>query len=809
LVVPSRLIVGPPGAGKTHRLLQVARDACRQGRRVTWLAPPHGRHAAYRRLAADGALLGLDVITPQQLLYRIVAAARVLRPTVTTTLRLALVAEALTALRGALPTPGEARLFARSIAEAKRHGLRPEDIAAIAERLDRGGAGDAAETRRLADVFGRYEAILAGRADYDDVRLAALDLARAGRAEVGADVLVVDGFREVGPLDLALYRHLATTSEVWLALTDAPPGWPPDERLTPRPSAVRGYRFANPVAEVRWVLRSLKRDLAAGVPQSDLALIAAPAARHALAALADEFGVPLSDEAPRALADTPSGRILLDLLELPVHPTAARLANVPHLADLSRAAQERRVAGRDAIDALATAVGLGGEWTALVAALTPAGDLEAWAARLVDRASAYAAAATASDARAAPEAADAEAPRESPSPEAVRDLLWTRGLEALRLGPHEGVRAWWAALVQETALPQRPRPGVPLLDAALASGRRFRKAYVVGAVAGAFTPAEHEDYFVPEDARLDPAELARVATSDAGGSLPGLPRRSRSLGSLVAAELLSRGDEVVVSAADADRGGPARLDPHLVREPVTPPEMPAGSLLEVLVDAPFRAAPGPALEGVPSVEELRRSDPCTLRVWAERLVPGGEAELPWGARARRALTADRRLDAERLANVAAAFPDLAAWLDAHRDRLLELSYGVHLPAAATVPRARVDALLRRGDVVEVVRFTTAAEDVTAPLDGRRRFNELYAARSLLKHPAVREVRLVAWPLLGEPVDLTPQGLTRAADGVRLDHAAAELDARWRRWREGPVVATPGHHCGRCRVRDVCREAPTS
>jgi ATP-dependent helicase/nuclease subunit B len=792
-----RLIVGPPGAGKTHRLVRVAREAAGLGRRVTWVAPPHQRHAVYRRLTEEGALLGVEVVSSQRLLYRILATARELRPLVTGTERLALLAQALTASRGVLPTPGEARLFARAVAEAKAHGLTPADVAAQAERLALGSLADAHEARRLAEVFARYQESLGERADYDDVRTAALELARAGRAQSGASVVVVDGFRELGPLDLDLYRRLGGCCEVWLALADPPPGWRPDELLAPRPTVVRAHRFPNPVAETRWVLRSLKRDLAEGARQADLAVITPPGEAHALLALADEYGVPLSDEASRSLADTREGRVLLDLLELPDHPTATRLASVPALAPLARSALERRVAGRTAVAALAAELGMEAPWRDLLRRLTPRGDLEAWAASAVDLAIACAATAT--------DLVDDDAAAEAPPPAASRDLLLARALEAMRLGPHDGVRAWWAALVQETRLPHRPRAGVALLDAGLASGRRFRKAYVVGAVAGAHIGGEAEDYFLSEDARRPWDEVQRSAI--AGGAPGALPRRYRGLDARLASELLARADEVVVSAAEADRGGPLRADPLLVRDPSPPPPQPAGSTLELARVIPFEPLAGRPLDDTVSAEGLRRSDPCTFRVWAERLLPEPSARASWAVRLRRALTAERTLDEARLHELAAAFPEAAPWLDRHGARLRALAYDVRLPAAGT-PQARLDAAERRGDVVDVVRFVGASEDASAALDPQRRWNELYAARTLLRHAAVREVHLLAWPLLGDPIDLTPEGITAGRGGARLEQVARQLDERWRRWRSGPAVPTPGHHCARCRVRDVCRAAPS-
>ena len=107
------------------------------------------------------------------------------------------------------------------------------------------------------------------------------------------------------------------------------------------------------------MLRSLKRDLASGADPLDLAVVTPEVEIKAFAALADEYGVPLMDETPRALTDTLPGRLLLDLLELPDAPTASRLLAIPELAPLTRSALERGVAGFEAVAALAEELGWG------------------------------------------------------------------------------------------------------------------------------------------------------------------------------------------------------------------------------------------------------------------------------------------------------------------------------------------------------------------------------------------------------------------------------------------------------------------
>src|SRR5690606_37535624 len=87
-----------------------------------------------------------------------------------------------------------------------------------------------------------------------------------------------------------------------------------------------------------------------------------------------------------------------------------------------------------------------------------------------------------------------------------------RAREAARLGVGNSFRAWWAGLLEATRLSLRGKAGVPLITRRLASGRRYRKAWLAGALEGNYLPGSSEDYFLPEELR-------------AGSPEGGLPRR--------------------------------------------------------------------------------------------------------------------------------------------------------------------------------------------------------------------------------------------------------------------------------------------
>ena len=127
------LTVGPPGSGRTTAMVDVARAACVAGRRVWYVGLPAQRAAITRRITNDGfTALGLEVMSPQQMYYRLLTGGGSVdvKPLVIGNGRLVRVAEALTQVMGALPSPGEARLFAAAIAEAKRFAVTPDELGA-------------------------------------------------------------------------------------------------------------------------------------------------------------------------------------------------------------------------------------------------------------------------------------------------------------------------------------------------------------------------------------------------------------------------------------------------------------------------------------------------------------------------------------------------------------------------------------------------------------------------------------------------------------------------------------------------------
>ena len=788
--MPFELLTGPPASGKTARALHRARAAARDGQRVWWVGLPSQRAYVYRRATEQGGILGLEFLTVQQVAYRLLADALRLRPLVVGTERLVLVGEALADVAGELPAPGEARLFAMAIAEAKRFRLAPGDVPV-----------HDAVTERLRDVFRAYQRRKGEAWDYDDFRSAALDLAREEDGDLEADLLVVDGMREVGPLDLELYRALGHRTEVLLCLPEAPPATQADTVLPPRGAVdVACWKARNPVAEARWVLRSIKRDLAAGIDPLDVAVILPRGASRAFAALADEYGVPVMDETPRPLVEAPAGRRLADLLALAQTPTAARLLVVPELEPLARATLGVGVAGSAAVDVLAERLGMESAWSAWRDRLAPGG--MDWARDLVDLAcAAEADAAVADD---------------------FRERALQRAQEASALGTGEGFTSWWLALLQEPAPVERPAGGVALLDPVRASGRRFARAYVMGAVAGAYDPGAGEDWFVPED--------VRVAWRDvfASPGLRRLPYRLRGSAAAFWADLRSRADELVVTYPEADREGPLEPAAELVRDARSAPAVPAGSRLELATgagwDAPREAVP---LHD-PSVERLRRFHTCGFRLWAEDLlgldpervratVAEDDALNPAAPEApgaawealRAGLVGTERHDPATLEALAVAHPDAAGWLSAHAATLADLTYGVRLEAADGAAYARIDAARRDRDTAELYLFTgpgSASTPARAEVLLQDRWTEYWAAGRLLDGYGGRITRVDVhvWPIFEEPVEVFSGGIT--SSWSRVVRIRRDVDRAYAAFRAGAIDPRPGFICRGCLVADICREA---
>lgn len=765
-------LVGPPASGKTTYLLHLAHQTLAQRGRVWWVGLPTQRDYLLGQAAEQGARAGLEFLSFQRLYYLLLAANLGLQPLLTGPGRIALVGEALLS-SGLTPNPGEARLFARAIAEAKRHGLEPAQLPTPDP-----------EARRLVQVYTRYEELRRtwGRWDYDDFRLAALQLVEGPASRwclpEGLQLIILDGFRSLAPLEARLVQALGQRVEVWISLPQPPAGVQPRVVLAKahQPTRLYQYQATNEMAEARWLMRALKQDLGQGIDTAALAVIAPTSQIPGLLALGREYGLPLADHTPTTAADTPQGRLLLDLLHLPDHPSPTQLLAIPELAELGRIALERGVGGRPALGLLAQQLGIADYWQRWLERLEPSGPLLAWAETLLNS------------------LPQLDGP--------ARQLLLERAREAARIATGHDFRHWWAALVAETRLPTRPDPGIALLAPAQASGVRFDKVYLISATYGRYSPGEQEDYFIPEEYRLP---------VDQAGAGQELPRRLAGLTPLFLQELISRGREVVVSFARARPGSLLEPEPLLAGvHPPPLPRLPAASVAELghQAQAQFTFAQAQVELAAATVEKLRIFSDCPFRAWAQqRLTPSplpGSPELLLEE-----LLRLRRLDPPRLETLADRYSDWAGWLRGYSQQLTQLDYGFVLSHPQGW-EARVDALKRSGPQLDLYLFGRPGQFPNGREAFEERWNEVWSAGYWLSRPhsPIRQVRLWFWPV-GAAAQLVydvSQQKKLLGRFRRIDQQLARLLADY---QQGKVEPSPGYHCRHCSWGDLCRAASQS
>lgn len=723
-------VLGPPASGKTRLALELARGALARRQRVVWVGLPHQRAYLYRLLGEEGAFLGLEFLSFQALYYRVLAEAGRLGPLLPGAGRVALVAEALRAFSPEV-APGEARLFARAIAELKRFGLSPFALP------KEGEAG------RLRRVYFRYERLKGRALDYDDFRHRAL---RAPlRLFPPPGLVVVDGFREIGPLDLRFLRRLAAQVPVLLTLERLPEGLEPWRELSPRPVRKQVWALANPVEEARYLLRALKRALAPralggeGLSPEEILVVAPEGRIGGLLLLQEEYGLPLSDGRERALAEGEEGERVLALLN-PV-PTGRDLLALGFTA-LGRRALRLGLAGEEALAVLAEREGLLEEWRAFLALRTPGPDLLAWGEAVLERLGV-----------------------------AAKEPFLARLRLALGVDRANPL-AWWRSLLLDETLPPEPVRGVPLLPPLRATGVRARRAYVLEWVAGRYTLGEGEDYFLLEELRER-------------GLLRSLPRRLRGLDPLFQAEMATRGEEVFLLYPEAGLSG--------LYEPLErgerPPPLPPASALEVLPQEPFPLSPLRASGPPPHLEALRRLRECPFRAYAERfgLREGGEA-LGWH------LFPEGKEALSR-------HPEVGPWLQAHGAHLEGMRFwvwwqGAHFPL-------RLDGVRREGGTIHLYRLLPRGAE--PDLGPQRRWTEWYALGALLQRGDVEAVHLWVWPFLGTPRPYRPRPFRKGESIPALREVRDQAEKALALWHQGVFSPRPGPHCYACGLADVCRK----
>ena len=215
-----------------------------------------------------------------------------------------------------------------------------------------------------------------------------------------------------------------------------------------------------------------------------------------------------------------------------------------------------------------------------------------------------------------------------------------------------------------------------------------------------------------------------------------MPKRFLGRDAALFAELLTRGDETIVSYAEADQGGPQVKAPELVglEQAALLPTLPAASRLELPTLTSYSAATSPLPLGNISLQKLKRYDDCAFRYWAEARIETGDTHFLGGSSFYSRLREYSRLNVARLELLKSDYPEAAPWLNRHADHLMALNYGVTLPEEGDGPRAYIDAAGRKGSEVTLYRFTAPGRsfdngEAGKYIDGR--WNELWAAGHML------------------------------------------------------------------------------
>lgn len=749
------LIVGPPGSGKTSKLLEIARTKLMEHRRVWWIGLPTQRSYIYRRASEYGAVVGLEATQFQRVYTKLLQEHGLLRPYVGAALRVALAGEAIHMAEGKIPLPGEARLFARAIAELKRYGLGPGDV----EPVDQ-------ESARLKKVFYQYQRLKEDRMDLDDVRREALRLVEDGNFQLEASLVITDGFRELSPIELRFLKGLASKAEVWVSSPGPVPGIEPAATLPDRGQGLVVYRAPNPVAELRWLLTAIKRDIhVTGLDPLDIALIVPANLVPQVQALASEYQLYLMDESRKSFADFEEGRMLLALLELPDLATPSGLSYIEELEPLSAKAFELGISGNDALLRLSKEVGLEAPYQSWLARLEPSGEPAAWAEKLILSFPQIAA---------------------SRYKEALLDLA----REARWLGAGPDYRRWWSSLISEVSVTTRPKGGVALLTPEAASGRRFKRAYVARANEGIYRAGEREDYFLPEEARRRWEETFNHA---------GLPERIRGRDQLLWAELRTRGDTTVITFPEADQGGLLEPESILVGkskdacEPLPPLPPASRPLLKEAARITMASAP-PDEVRLGNLEDLLYFARCPVQFWTSRVIAPKRERGPL----RDALS--------QLARTG----EITGPLGSYRDLLA----GGRAYARVDIPEIGVSArpdFLKLGDKAQIIRLEESDDLSLGTEEARevikRRWTELLASRTLLETPEVQAVEVFVLPLGGRPVlayEFNRKNRNSKAMQSLLDKRYQEAVSAWQAYQSKMFEARPGNYCRDCGFGDICR-----
>ena len=833
---PTTLITGPAASGKTRAAVHYAQSCATKRERVIVLTLPSQRSQWLSSLASQGASLGVEVTNLQNVCYRMLDRLGENKAVVLNPGRIALTARALEFVLERRVSPGEARLYARAIAECKRFSAVPH------------ATGDAYQDT-LARVYAEYTRLLEQfeLQDLDDVRIRATRLLNAQPLELGAH-LIVDGYRSFAKSELEAIRVLAAIAQS--AVVTLPSGAPDTmreawahplrhaeleaiaqglnavhQRLEGTgkpwrglPVTVQQGAYPNPVSEARAALRRVKQLLHSGVRAQRVAIVVPhPALIRVLEALAREYAVPVAPESLGSFLETADGRVIDALLSAPAREYPARelrtLARLePSLSRLADALEARGIAAGGAAypllmdDPQALSALERIEALAAPAHGTPAQLLE-WFEALIEGV-----------------VGDLS----------LRDSARVTGREALRILGGDVVDGavftdWLRSLLGTVSVPHPDAGrGVALLSSDEISGRRYQYVFALGVVDGAYRAGELEDFFVPEDERSALTELLR--------GQPGLPERLAGLEDSALYDVLTRADDAVfISHHRAERGTSLRPHPRLAQlgahaplEPVvtaSPLEYAHASVKDALEELILEHGVGGL--SVTRAAELERFAQCGLRAWAELrlpvktqgngLVPGSlldswtrrQRSNVWRSGGKSTLEVAPVEHHSILEKLSPAFraqlegavearvppvPKLDGIKLGHKEHLEGIEYlldGVRFKPTDASPK-----------LVEVYRHVENSDDGYAKLMQDDRHREWWYAHA--QRSSGLGVNLMVMDFRSPPK--RPFDLSKPYAVTRLEKSALILESVKHDLERGVVRAAPGFHCGACAYRDLCRVA---
>jgi ATP-dependent helicase/nuclease subunit B len=835
------VLVGPAGSGKTRAAVSRALECAKRGERVIVLTLPNQRTQFLERLATNGPSLGIEVTNLQNIAYRLLDRLGENRPVVLNPGRVALTARILERTLDRSIGPGEARLYARAVAECKRFGFVPKPT------------GDSYQDT-LAQVYSGYEAALIASdlQDLDDVRLRLTAFLETQPLELGAH-LIVDGYRSFNPSELEVIRALSNIARSSLITL---PAGSPDTHLEAwahplrqseiraiasrlnasvkrlvgggkpwpgLPKTVRLETYSNPVEEARATLRQIKTLMHNGTRAQDIAIVIPnPVFVRVLEALGREYTVPIAPETQGGALETPDGRKLEALLaaparDYPVRELRALTGLEPDLARLADALEQAGVAAGSSAyplvcfdqDALAAL-----ERVRLIAQPPETGtaaELVSWFETLLER-----------FVRDAPFAESARVIAR----EAARILEPTSETSMTGAGFTDWLRNLLSSL--QVTHPDAGR-GVAVVTLEEISGRRFDHVFVIGATDGAYKSGDGEDFFVPEEQRDQLEQLLK--------QIPGLPEKLNGLEDSAFFDVLTRANSSLnVTHPRAERGASLRPHPRLAQlgagsNNSSEPPFTASTLeLAAAMHHPSnhaRATWKIKPRATTRANDLERAAQCNLRSWADAALPTparasglvtDELLRSWGSKMRRAKWKGEDTHA------------LEAVPDEHKDRLASLASGFRsrleqviesrVPGQPGVDvqlgyRANLDGIEFTLDAVrfkrdpsgqirstEIFRVLEDANDGYSQFMNSERQREWWFAHAMAERSSI--VTFWAWDLNNQPKFV--MNLEKPYAQRRLAESLMALEETKRALETGSITANPGFHCRLCSQRDVCREA---